>query len=240
MQTSYQFDFKDGLVSVSFPDGREASLGTTPLPEPFLQWQAAARIKMFEVLQQAGAAHVRSMPGHLPTMATVSDGLFPVNLSTRGFGVLPKASRLADITALFEAARMKAASDSSEKSLSDRVAAVREFYSDYNNFDPCLLGGLEIFEGEGARNIMSRPFVSLLYSGEAPRFPSYQFNGVIRVVSEGDPHYHFLLAARELFAFDAFHIRQPRYPFGYLFYPVESKDKTPFPRGSYEDGKEHL
>lgn len=230
MNLSYQLDIREEEITVSFPGGRQEAVRTKPFPDPFIKWQVSARMKMFDLLQQKGAGHARSMPGHLPTLATVSDGLFSVNLSTRGLGVLPKPSLLSEMTALFVEAREKAAAGSVEDSLSDRVAAVRAFYGDARNFDPYFLGGLEIFEGQTARNISRTPFASLLYSGEAPVFPSYQFNGVMRVVSGDDPYYLFLLAARELFAFDAFHVRQVRYPFGYLFYLVEEKDKTPFPR----------
>ncbi len=231
METGYQLEVLGNQITVSLQNGGRETVESRPFPEPFLQWQAAARMKMFDLLQQSGAQHARTMPGHLPTLATLGGGaLFPVNLTTRGLGVLPKESLLADITEKFIRAREQAADLSAEESLSARVDAIRAFYGDAQNFDPYLLGGLEIFEGQTARNIAQNPFVSLLYSGEAPVFPSYQFNGVMRVVPDADPYYRFLLAARELFAFDAFHVHQIRYPFGYLFYLVEEKNKTPFSR----------
>jgi hypothetical protein len=168
MNLNYQLSVTDREISVSFSGGRQELLQSKPFPEPFLQWQASARTKMFDLLQRQGASRARSMPGHLPTLATINNGLFPANLSTRGLGVLPKQSLLADMTALFMSAREKAAAGSAEESLSSRVAAIREFYGDHRNFDPYLLGGLEIFEGQTARNISENPFVSLLYSGEAP------------------------------------------------------------------------
>ncbi|WP_287585931.1 hypothetical protein, partial [Candidatus Borrarchaeum sp.] len=61
-------------------------------------------------------------------------------------------------------------------------------------------------------------------------FPSYQFNGVVGFVDSENPYFRFLRAARELFAFDSFHIPQIRYPYGFLFHVVEIQDKTPFPR----------
>ena len=92
------------------------------------------------------------------------------------------------------------------------------------------MGGLEIFEGQTYKNLLTDPRAALLYSGEAPKFPSYQINGVIKFVNKGDIYFRFLLAARELFARDTFHVHQIHYPFGYLFFPIEIKNKTPFPR----------
>lgn len=230
MESGYRFDIQNNQITITFQNESRETVEFKPFPDPFMQWQASARMKMFDLLQQSGAERARSMPGHLPTLATSGSGQFPINLSTRGLGVLPKQSLLAEITALFTRAREKAGDVSAEESLSARVDAIRAFYGDAQNFDPYLLGGLEIFEGQTARNIAQNPFVSLLYSGEAPVFPSYQFNGVMRIVPEDDPYYKFLLAARELFAFDAFHIHQIRYRFGYLFYLVEEKNKTPFSR----------
>ncbi len=46
-----------------------------------------------------------------------------------------------------------------------------------------------------------------------------------------NPYYRFLLAARELFAYDAFHVMQHRYPHGYVFHVCEIIDKTPIPEG---------
>ncbi len=74
------------------------------------------------------------------------------------------------------------------------------------------------------------PRASLLYTGKAPYYPSYQFNVIVSIIDVDNPYYVFLRAARELFASDAFHIPQTRYPFGYLFHVVEVLDKTPYPR----------
>ena len=72
------------------------------------------------------------------------------------------------------------------------------------------------------------PFASLLYTGTAPRFLSFQFNGIMNIIQNKNQYYQFLLSARELFAFDSFHVLQGRYPFGYLFYVVNIKEKTPY------------
>ena len=66
---------------------------------------------------------------------------------------------------------------------------------------------------------------------------SYQFNAVAERIEPGDDRYQYLLAARELVAWDSFHIEQHRYPFGYVFHLVEIIEKTPFPRGKNGKGQ---
>lgn len=199
------------------------------LPELFLKWQSEARLKMFDMMKTHGAQNIRSQPAHLPVMATLGNDEF-ANLSTKGIGLIPKPDLVEKYAILFEKAKSDTSNLTTEKSLPKRVGFIREFYADINNFDPFSLGGLEIFEGNTAKNLKEKGLASLLYTGEAPKFPSYQIDGVVQIVDINSQYYRFLLAARELFAFDAFHIHQVRYPFGYLFYPVQLKDKTPFPK----------
>nr|MDO8083164.1 hypothetical protein [Candidatus Sigynarchaeum springense] len=212
--------------------GKKRTFTTVELPRPFLEWQSEARLRMFKIMAQGGAGQMRTQPAHLPVLATWDpdgdDGDFPVNLSTRGMGVVPKQEKLALFTGMLEKAKAASAGKPVQETLPARMKAIEAFYGDVNNFDTCMLGGLEIFEGQTAKNMERNPRISLLYTGEAPKYPSFQFNAVIVKVFPGNPHYQFLLAARELFATDAFHLQQDRYPFGYLCKVVEIKDKTPF------------
>jgi hypothetical protein len=217
-------------IQVTLPDRDSFTLPRVALPETFLQWQSEARVRMFGLLKERGAEVMRSQPAHLPVLATIGEGSFPINLATRGIGPLPKPEHLQYFTRHFENTRARVGDQPWPETLSLRVEAARAFYSDPYNFDPRVLGGLEIFEGQTARNLQSYPLASLLYTGEAPRFPSYQFNGVVTFVVPEDPYYRFLRAARELFAFDPFHVTQIRYPYGYLFHVVGVRDKTPYPR----------
>lgn len=200
------------------------------LPELFLDWQSENRLKAFEQMGKADSSAVRTMPAHLPVLATQGDGFFSTNLTTRGIGLLPKEPYLTDITEVLEQTLAKCNGKPWPETLPQRLSAIRQFYENPDWFDPTLLGGLEIFEGQTLKNLQQNPFASLLYTGAAPKYPSYQFNGVVNLIHPGDVHYRFLLAARELFAQDAFHIHQLKYPNGYLFYPVQIKNKTPFPR----------
>jgi hypothetical protein len=217
-------------VEVALPGQDRLTFPRVRLPEVFLQWQSEARMRMFAALQARGAGEIKMQPAHLPVLATLSNGSFPVNLTTRGLGVLPKPEQLEPLTKKFEETRYRTEGRPWPETLSQRVEAVRDFYGDPDNFDPWSLGGLEIFEGRTAQNLQRHPLASLLFTGEAPRFPSFQFNGAVAFVGPDDLSYRFLRAARELFAFDVFHIPQTRYPYGYLFHVVEARDKTPHPR----------
>ena len=111
-----------------------------------------------------------------------------------------------------------------------RIRALKEFYCDEMFFDTWTLGGLEIFDGQTLQNLQSNPFCALLFTGDAPRYPSYQFNAVAELVGQGNAYFRFLLAARQMFSRDAFHIFQSQYSMGYLFHIVGIKNKTPYPR----------
>jgi len=195
------------------------------LPDSFLSWLAQSRMAVFEHLLRHGAEGAREHPGHLPVLATMGDGPFPINLACKGMGPLPRPELLDQVSAEFEAARH------SDPSLVRRIATARAFYADWHNFDPSCLGGLEIFEGRTFANLRALPRASLLFFSGPPEFRSTQLNGSVELCAAGDSRFRFLLAARQLFSHDAFHIPQSRYAAGYLLRPVEVITKTPYPRG---------
>ena len=151
-------------------------------------------------------------------------------LASRVFCLLSINEKIEAITGKLEEVRESTKNLPLPESLPSRVRAIGDFYANPGWINRKLLGGLEIFEGTTAKNIKCNPMVSLLFTGQAPKYPSFQFNGIMEIVKPGNKYYQFLLAARELFAMDAFHIHQIRYPFGYLFHLVEIKDKTPYPK----------
>jgi hypothetical protein len=220
----------ENTIEVRLSDGADLTFTEVPLPPDFLRWQSEARLRLFDILGEKGAEAVRGQPAHLPVMATMGEPPFATNLASRGVGVVPRREHLEEFTQAFEEARRIAEGKPWKESLGKRVEAARMFYQKGDLFDSFILGGLEIFEGRTAANLTHRPLASLLYTGEAPKYLSYQFNSVVRRVEDADPYYKFLLAARQLFAFDRFHIKQDRYPYGYLCHVVEVLDKTPFPR----------
>lgn len=200
------------------------------LPQDFIDWQCKARRHAFSEMINFAAEKVRTMPAHLPVLATYGQGDFSINLTSRGIGLLPKAEFLQEYSESFEEIIQDAQDQPWSETLKRRVQAIQTFYDNPGHIDPTVLGGLEIFEGQTVKNLQNSPLAALLYSGEAPRFASYQFSGLVQFIYPGDPAFRFLLAARELFARDSFHIHQIHYPFGYLFYPLEMRNKTPFPR----------
>ncbi len=144
---------------------------TVPLPQPFLQWQSQARLEAFEEMRNKHATAVRTMPAHLPVLATFGEGDFPLNLTTRGIGLLPKPEFLAVITSELETAIQESAGKSWIETLPQRLIAIRRFYENPDLFDETRLGGLEIFEGQTLKNLKSDPRAALLYTGPHQHTP---------------------------------------------------------------------
>lgn len=101
------------------------------------------------------------------------------------------------------------------------------FYSAPERLELGCLGSLEIFQGQTFQNILLDPRVSLHYTGEGPDYPGFQINAIAEMVHSGNPRFEFLHWARQLFERDSFHIQQPAYPLGYLFWVSEVYDKSP-------------
>jgi len=201
------------------------NLPRAELPEEFLRWQSDSRMEVFSVMHSKGPMSLRTMPAHLPVLATMNDGPFAINLTNKGMGLLPRDPLLGPMTeSLLQAKR-----DHPDE-IGRRAEAMARFYSDLTNFDRGCLGGLEIFEGRTEVNVKKRPLGSLLYTGPGPKYLSYQITGALEVIGTEDPRFQFLKAARELFANDSFHLKQMSYPFGYLFHVSEILVKTPYSR----------
>lgn len=221
-------------------------MGKEGLPAFLLKWLVTSRIRFLENLK-AGKP-LRYFSSHLPVMATWREGEeFPVNLTVKGIGLIPRKEIILDYIDLFEAAIAEARTMPWSESLSLRIEVIERLYSDIENFDPSLLGGLEIFEGTAFKNMRDNSMASLLYMGVSvdheevqtvnPQQPvaveyiSFQVNGRVEIIGRDDIYYRYLLSARRLFEFDRFHIFQPDYPSGYLIRVLEVKDKSPWPRG---------
>ena len=183
---------------------------------------------------------MRYFSAHLPVMATWRDDRdekFPVNMTVKGIGLIPKADLLRDYIDIFEGIIAEARSVPWEESLGKRVSVMSRLYSDADNFDPAILGGLEIFQGKASGNMRENPYASLLYVGmahspEGIQYTSFQVNGRIDILEKDNLCYRFLLASRKLFEFDKFHLFQADYPFGYLLRISEVRDKSPWSRAA--------
>ena len=199
------------------------------LPREFLEWQSRARLSLYRTVTSEGIGAVRTMPSHLAVIGTSGpDG--SINLATKGLGLVPRKERLDLFTSEFRSTIERCRGREWSSTLDERVRTLLSFYQEVDNFDDSRLGGLEIFEGTTYENLRSDSRASLLFSGEAPGFLSYQIDGTVEFVEKGDPYYEFLLSARGLFANDRFHVPQTYYPHGFIINVRSVKDKRPTTR----------
>ncbi len=206
-----------------------ASKDRARLPLEFLEWQANTRIELLRSVRMTSPSGVKHMPAHLPVMATVDeDG--EVNLASKGVGLLPRPELLERYTVLFESMVDGEAEGPHAESAERRLEALLQLYGRTDQLDDRLLGGLEIFEGTTYRNLRRDPKAVLLFTGGAPDFASYEVRGEVRIVGADDAHYRYLLAARQLFARDPFHVLQSNYPHGFIVTVRSVKSKQPFSR----------
>jgi hypothetical protein len=230
MELEYEIFLNNEKITIKYRDGTLIEHELQPLPTVFLQWQSEARLKMFEQIQKGGVNSVKTLPAHLPVLATRSDESQFINLATKGLGLLPEKNKIHEFLKLFKETKDSCDSLPWKDTINKRMETVLKYYKNLDNFDAYYLGGLEIFEGVTFKNIARNPFASLLYTGTAPTFLSFQLNGIIDIIQKENLYYQFLLSARELFAFDSFHVIQSKYPFGYLFYVIDIREKTPVSR----------
>ncbi len=220
--------------SLSFMNPMVTDHELSHIPSPLLQWLAQSRCNLLDDLEQG--RQVQAFPAHLPVTATWSGkGEFPVNLSVKGIGLVPRRDLLSKYAHTFEEVFKQAQDMDWGQSFPLRASALRALYSDPSQCDPGLLGGLEIFEGKTLQNLTGDPRISLLYMGMLPQpqrvsYLSFQINGRVEKRNPHDLYYRVLLAARRLFEFDRFHLPQSRYPLAYLVKVTEVLDKSPFIR----------
>jgi hypothetical protein len=225
------------------------------IPDRFLQWLVRSRVNFLQGMEEGRP--LRYFSAHLPVMATWCGAAdagrpsdespggcssssmaepFVVNMTVKGIGLIPSEEKLLDFTDILEGAVADARTKAWRESLPRRIEVMRRLYSSPDNFDPTLLGGLEIFEGKAFNNIKENPYASLLYTGMSDtegglKYISFQINGRVEIIDKDDPYYRYLLASRRLFEFERFHLYQPDYPFGYLIRVLEVRDKSPWSRG---------
>lgn len=224
-----------GMGAVKKSIQRQAALNV--IPGEFLQWLVSSRIRFLNDMKEGRP--LKYFTAHLPVMVTwrpfIERHPFPVNMTVKGIGLLPEKELLEYYTDIYEGTLAEVRAMPWKESLHRRVAAIERLYSNIDNFDPTILGGLEIFEGRAFENLRENPYASLLYVGMAEKagkmqYISFQVNGRVEILGKEDPHYRFLLASRRLFEFERFHIYQHNYPFGYLIRVVEVIDKSPWSR----------
>ena len=204
------------------------------IPEHILNWFITSRQRFLKDLKDGKP--LKYFSAHLPVMATWNkENPFPVNMTVKGIGLIPKDDLLEHYIDIFESTLAETRTMPWTESLPKRVDTVNRLYSRTEDFNPAILGGLEIFEGTAFQNLCENPNASLLYVGmshteSGVQYVSFQINGEVQILEKDSIYYRFLLASRKLFEFDSFHLFQFNYPFGYLINVMEVRDKSPFTR----------
>ncbi len=221
----------DGDIARYTDDGgatREFAIQS--LPEQFIQWQLDYKRRIYDSI--AKDEYIAFNAGHLPVVGTQSgeDQAVFANLANKGVGFTPRDEHLEYYVKLVEDAveQIQALPPHAVDQTRDlRVKTAREFYSHPEHVDWRRLGLLEIFEGETYRNLMRRPFASVLWTGQSPVFVSFQVDCVVEIIATDHPRYRFSWAMRRLFEYEPFHIVQTMFPYAYTFWVTGWHDKTP-------------
>ena len=209
-------------------DGREREFEIRELPEPFVRWQLDYKHSIYDAIERD--EYIAFNAGHLPVVATWSRDSAVPNLANKGIGFTPKDEYLDHYLGLVESAVERIQSlppHAVNETRGLRVATAREFYAHPEHVDWRRLGLLEIFEGSTLRNLTENPLTSVLCTGNAPVFVSFQVNCVVEIMPPEDKRYRFSWAMRRLFEYEPFHVVQTMYPFAYCFLVYDYKDKTP-------------
>jgi hypothetical protein len=198
------------------------------LPEKFVRWQLDYKHSIYDAIERD--EYIAFNAGHLPVVATWSRDSMVPNLANKGIGFTPKDEFLDRYLDLVESAveRIeKLPPHAVNETRSLRVGTAREFYRHPEHIDWRRLGLLEIFEGSTLRNLAENPLASVLWTGNAPVFVSFQVDCVVEIMTPEDRRYRFAWAMRRLFEYEPFHVVQTMYPFAYCFWVYDYKDKTP-------------
>jgi len=198
------------------------------LPEGFQRWQLDYKHRIYDAIEKD--EYVRFNAGHLPVVGTWSEGSAFPNLANKGVGFTPKDEHLEHYLALVEGAVEKIQQlppHAVDETRRMRIATAREFYAHPEHIDWRRLGLLEIFEGATYRNLMRNPVASVLWTGDAPIFVSFQVDCVVETITQEDPRYRFAWAMRRLFEYEPFHVVQTIFPYAYVLWVHDWKEKTP-------------
>ena len=199
------------------------------LPEKYIEWIDQGRRGMYSSILTGRPGNVRFFSQHLPVVVTYSkDNAFPFNCGNKGVGFMPKEEHLPEFIELLEATHDRTRNRPWRESLAQRIETMSRFYFDHDKIDYRAVTSLEIFERTTFGNLCETPLASLLYTGECPDYTSFQLNCVAEIIGPDDPRHRFAVLSRTMFEFDRFHIAQSRFPYAYIFWIAEIRDKTPF------------
>ncbi len=198
------------------------------LPEQFVRWQLDYKHSIYDAIERD--EYIAFNAGHLPVVATRGNESLVPNLANKGVGFTPKDEHIDYYLDLVETA-VAGIQEVPEHAVNEtrdlRIKTAREFYAHPEHIDWRRLGLLEIFEGSTLRNLSENPLASVLWTGNAPVFVSFQVDCVVEIITPEDPRYRFAWAMRRLFEYEPFHVVQTMYPYSYCFWVYDYKDKTP-------------
>lgn len=197
------------------------------MPTLFLEWQCDERRTMFAALRRGELP--RFLAAHLPVVSTLNraDATFPIHSSTKGVGLLPQAAFVDEHLAEIGDCLARGRDLPPRESLDERIEAALSVYGRPERIDPSAFGAIEIFRSQTYHNLLHDARATLLFTGQGPKYLSYQFNCLAEIVGPEDRRFQFLRGMRFLFEMECFHIQQPQYALGYLFRIVEVLEKTP-------------
>ncbi|MDH3285774.1 MAG: hypothetical protein OEQ13_13665 [Acidobacteriota bacterium] len=208
------------------------------LPEGFRRWQLDYKHSIYDAIERD--EYIAFNAGHLPVVGTWESESIVPNLANKGVGFTPRDEHIDHYLKLVEDA-VEQISELPPHAVNEtrdlRINTAREFYKHPEHVDWRRLGLLEIFEGGTFRNLTENPYASVLWTGNAPVFVSYQVDCAVEIITPEDPRYRFSWAMRRLFEYEPFHVVQTMYPYAYCFWVIGYKDKTPKRRYPGKDRK---
>ena len=218
----------EGDCATLWKDGERRDIEIEELPEKLARWQLESKHAVYDAIERDDFIPFNA--SHLPVVATWGRDSLTPNLANKGVGFTPKDEHIEHYVSLIESAVeeiQKVPPHETEVTRGLRLEAARELYRHPDHVDWRRLALLEIFEGTTYRNLASNPFASVLWTGNAPVYLSYQVDCAVEIIEKNDPRYRFAWAMRRLFEYEPFHIVQTVFPYAYCFWVVGSKDKTP-------------
>ncbi len=212
-------------VTVTTPSGIR-SYTVREMPEGLFAWQLDSRRAIFESMVRGN--HPVDFHAHLPVVATYNEERdFPVHTATKATGLFPKDEYLQDYIVAAAECLDKAKTRPWGETQEARIAVAKRLYENPDHIDRRKFGLVEIFQGQTYRNLQRNPVMAVQYTSSGPEYRSYQLNGVVEMAGSGDPRFEFLHCMRMLFEYDSFHVQQPDYPSGYVFWICEVYEKSP-------------
>jgi hypothetical protein len=222
-----QVQLVDGLARLG-KNGKTREFEVKALPEKFVRWQLDYKHSIYDAIERD--EYIAFNAGHLPVVGTWEADSDVPNLANKGVGFTPKDEHMDYYLGLVEDAveEIQALPPHAVNETRDlRIRTARAFYAHPEHIDWRRLGLLEIFEGSTFRNLTENPLASVLWTGNAPVFVSFQVDCVVEIITPDDPRYRFSWAMRRLFEYEPFHVVQTMYPYAYCFWVYGWKDKTP-------------